>query len=562
MRIQLVRCRGWAVFAALVVGLAVALYFFLPPQPRWRVHLEADEQVFLVEPVHGRVFTEGDEGVTALDLFTGRRLGLVVAGKRFTRTNQDMFSPDHRYLAVRFDSGRQIAVVDVATLQANRIDLHVPGDKDRVEFRVFSPGSEWLMVRLEDENHHPVKEVVAEAATGKIVLQTERGTYFCGFVPQSNLVVFVRDVVEMQQYAYSVWDLGTGQMVHETPPFLGDFMDRRGRGTGYPSDRSADRRTLIACRESSEGRPELVAWDILDNRLLARLPAEIWAPSSRAAVSQDGKLLILTASPDGTRLVFFDLTTGTVKKEHRLPVSVQSIRCWDDPTLATCDTADCARLKFRLPDGELVLDSPADGDDWRATPDPAITYRLTFAGLKGHLLLDGEFAFHFRDSRTGRVVAFGPRSTDSRWPPEHQFGRRLLFVRSEVTREASPADELRRWLPGSGGRSTSQIDCIDLATGGEVGRLTFPDSPRFHFAEGHGLLASWHRERDGREMVACWEAPFRPGWAWVLGPPLGLVALAGWRSLRRLRRATPPALLDRHPVPNSRSPASPRPGTM
>jgi hypothetical protein len=108
------------------------------------------------------------------------------------------------------------------------------------------------------------------------------------------------------------------------------------------------------------------------------------------------------------------------------------------------------------------------------------------------------------------------------------------------------------------------IAALDLATGGEVGRLKFPDSPRFYFAEAHGLLASWHSERDGREVVSCWEVPLRPPWAWGLAA----LALAGRRSLQRWRNATPPglsgtsALLERQPVPNSRSPASPRPGTM
>jgi hypothetical protein len=513
MRIPLVRCLGWAVFAALLVSLGATLYQVLLRQPRWQVHLEADERVVLVEGVHGRIFIHDNKGVTALDLFTGRRLGLVFAGTDFTYSNLDGFSPDHRYYPVRFDNGRQLAVVDVVTLQAKQIDLRGPEDNDRFPDIVFSPGSEWLVARVRDENHRLVKEVAAEAATGKVVFQTEPGISFGPFVPEGKLIIYERSAGRTRQDAASVWDLATGKKVHDLPPFLAGSLS--GRDDCCPRAWSADGRILIACRESAEGTPELVAWDVLNNRLQARVPAEIAAHATQARVSPDGQLVILATGPDGKRLVFFDLATGAVRKEHRLPARAEAF--------------------WFLPDGELVRDTSAGDELWDATPDPSITYRLTFAGQMGHLLLDGEFTYHFRDSRTGRVVASRPQRADFCWPPEHQFCRRMLFVRSRATGEASSAAVLRQWLPW-GNRPTCQIQWIDLATGDEVGQLDFPESPQFHFAEPHGLLVSWHPQRDGHE-VACWDVPLRPAWGWVLGLPLGLaLALAGWRSLQRSRR--------------------------
>jgi hypothetical protein len=527
-------------FEALLVGLAGVLYYVLPPQPRWQVQLETGEQVVAVEPVHGRVFTHNNEGVAAIDLFTGRRLGLVFAATGFTYSNLDGFSPDHRYYAVRFDNGRQLAVVDVVTLQAQQIDLQAPGGSDRFTHYVFSPGSEWVAATAQERRY--TNSVVAEVATGKVLYRTEPGTYFSGFVPQSNRVVcstFVGN--ERQQYVVSVWDLSTGKKLHESPPFFVGFTDSRGLYEEYPRGDSADHRTMIGWLESAEGKPELVAWDVLNNRLQARVPAEVSAHVSHAAVSPDGKLLMLAAGPNGKRLAFVDLTTGTVRKEHQLPARAERLQFCADPTLAACRTRT-GEFEFRVSDGELERHTPAGDELWKATPDPAIAYDITVDGERAHLLLEVEFTFHFRDSRTGRVVASSPQRADYCSPPEHQFGRRVLFVRSRVTEGASPVEEfLRQWLP-LGDPPDTQIRCIDLATGREGRRVVFPDAPRFQFAEEHGLLATWHSNRNSCEVLACWEVPLRPSWAWVLGPPLGLMALAlareGWRYLRR-RRSVP-----------------------
>jgi hypothetical protein len=516
------RIVGWLVFVVALVVLAVLIYAFAPPTPRWargvevpspkqtgvRLRLLDGGKQFLAyqqEFILGNSYTGQ---VERRDAETGQLLsshwGAGAERSRFT------VSPSGRW-AVAVRQARPTALQGIDLHTGSALDRPLRNPAGRCTFGVTS-GDLAVLSEPPEGVGEKWSEVVLDLRTGDVVLKgVERSALFSrpACVACGERVVFLGN-----DRRVTFWDVRTRAVVGALPEVADEFeVTPDGKGV---VTRRGSRRTGTYWRADDPARPR-------------RLSAQPAPPVGRVDgeyppwFSPDGRWLVV---PDKSPV--WDLTTGEVAWDAGIGNELQS-----------------------TPDGRTMLSLGSDRGG-------KVTARVLFPAEKrvgAELTVPADSPVLAPDGRLiaqpvgGRLTALDPDTAAVRWTHPSRFddhfeqrfaadGRQLWFTAANTR----PPDEegwipapLLRWVLGSGPPVSGAVIGVACPSGRELFRLTGPGLSEVEPAADGCFVLTCGADGSGagtRLLLRRWDIPPPKPWGWIVGVPLtlgaALLALRAW----------------------------------
>ena len=525
----------------------ICLYFYLPDQPLpplWS--LDVDEKIggFTEDGVHFFTFTVSQnfdqvEPIRLREVRTGAQVASFFPdGAELQRPT---ISKDGRFLAA-IVMPDQVRVVDFRERRDWSLAVKDVNESRRL-FLGFTPRGDMLNLRVSDERE---RNFLFEFPSGQLFAKPEE-ILDVTFAPNGrHLVLLKKDGIHL-------WDRQARQEVR------GDF------GDDYHSTFSPDSRRLVTYHEKGKQEPfRLVLWDLETFRRLAVLPIEI--PPDRSYVkstfSPDSRWLVTwPAYPgDGRIMETWDSATGKRLARHDLGTPWRDLVLGGWRELLVGPDSSCVALAEWNHEGSpkavslkiIVLDMPSGKLRWQRKL-PSQASRVHWQGSNGdfrfigdgNVLLvfsAGQAEWEFLDIRTGvilnsvRLVDAGRMPWILPGPVTTPDGRRMLT--HAMIETDSKWTEL---IPGRPPESTLTL-VLDTSTGDELLKLRIEGIAKSHLApEGDLVLTNtrWPYHR-----LQAWPVASRRPWIWIVGIPLGCVAIVlalrcAWR--RRGKPVATPA---------------------
>jgi hypothetical protein len=563
----------WGLFALALAGLALALYSWLPFEPRWVVRgpivplgLAADGKTFITatwreedlpsKPNFAPATDPTMVPVQFWDIASGKKVWSVLgeSGPRW----QVAISEDRRHLAAiapAFDGAGQdeLCTIDLTTGRERRTLIDHLTDEGSLH---FSPGGELLLLQAHDPDRNWTERYLYlfDAASLRLVAKVQPSNQSSRSSRLSRL-----------------WSADGKALLTFTTDASGNASLRRNaadgetltslKGAGEWLAITPDGKTLLtdppkADADNEEPTDTILLWDLPAGTRRGTIPIS----GSWRAIA--GKEPFVT--PDRRTLL---ITT-------ELPGPKYEVAAWDIDTVNCLGKALVGNpiredTEMLLPDANTFV--LAYRDDWARIA----AYRIRpFCKLWQHNALSASPILEVLPGMERLVVFSGEGGADrlqlldvqTGTPtldlPLNPRGQHELISRGThfavVTRYLGPDDRgLNRELiekhllalfipmPQPGRDTPTSTRLIDLATGAERCRIDHAGAdPQAISTDGRSLLLYQQAGPDSEAALICYDVPPSRPWAPILGIPL-LVGVAlvltrtVWRRLRRKVRGAP-----------------------
>jgi hypothetical protein len=541
---------GWLASALFLAGTGVALYYGLPPKPRWT--LDDDARSLIAEDGEILATCKLREGewcgpVQIWDTATGQEVA------RFLNEGERIFAhgqtSDGRHLVAIVPAGRhglrRITSIDLNEQKSRHADSAL----GEIESSLFSANCNVVAVRVSTGNDGEAAYTIADTAAGRVLdrftialdardpkdgnLQNWELTPANGIFSGDGRY-FIVNLADGDTFAMRIVDTRTGKATVVEEARL------RAIATDSPA--------LIAQR--GDGPPWI--WDLA--AMDWRAPLEADAPDT-LRFSGDGRW-VASVPPKEKMPVpirFFDLRTGRMHWElHSITQNNEEIQeeqfsangrlfvlptepapgqrrlavydverkelLWERTSFANFGTA------FFAPDSSLLINGLPSGVEVAEAHSGEVRYTIELPKSVG---VDPALS---RDGRTLYVVRQPDMPQPMLWT---QFLEEYWPWPQEPSAEGMP------------------LYAYDLSTGRELWRTDTPPAEQLWFND--DCVVTRRPDRDGPNAVRpwptvttieCWDTPPRKRLGWIIGVPTCLGAMllllrAVWRRVRRLSMPRP-----------------------
>lgn len=533
----------WSAFVFVLAGVAAALYWILPPEPRWERVLEpstvidaGDDRIAVFRPTEDAATGP----VQFLDAVTGAEVGrFLTDGDTMMARGQ---SADGRYFVALVKGSRpftwRICGIDLL----KQCEWRVDAPAGAFQSAVFSPRCDFAALQLRAPKDAADAYAIVDTLTGRIVAQAQlaRGATAVSFADDGGCVALSYDdgkgvghihAVDTRTGKTALFD--DGRVVAIAPDSRCLIADRGGRGVWVGDVATGAWRCPLEDADNrgfGVNRHGLAFVDVDSDGFIVSLRRRgrvgdlittvrswrgrlrrsgVWRTAGTAGLnpqfSPDGRFALWHAGPDWglPNHTLYDVQTGK-------PLWQRTLASGPDGSLFTPDSR---RIVLGLSDANSVeVVSAATG---------ATVQTIALPGL-----IDLEPRLT-RDERT-LIVAASPEDHEPHW----------LWAK------------ILAWLPERPETEPMLLRAFDLESGTALGELWIEDTDEFWLTSGRRSLITVCHEYDDRSQVTAtiirgWDMPPQKPLRWVAGGMLvaALVMLLlrfGWRRLRR-RPVTDPA---------------------